>query len=59
MTGGAVEIRGHADGTWTVSVNGARPRRYRTLDAALAQAGSVTFAPGESPGTWRVLLVEP
>jgi hypothetical protein len=57
--GGSVDIRGQSDGTWTVAVNGGKPKTVPTLDLALAAAGDVTFAPGESPGSWRVLLVEP
>lgn len=56
---GAVDIRGQRDGTWTVAVNGGKPRTFATLDAALEAAGNVTFAQGEIPGSWRVLLIEP
>lgn len=56
---GRVTIDGRPDGTWSVTVDGRKPRVYRSLDEALIAAGDVTFAPGQIPGSWNVLINEP
>jgi hypothetical protein len=55
---GAIDIRDHDDGSWSVAINGEKARRYKSLAAAIEQAGNVQFAPGEVPGSWRVLITE-
>lgn len=59
MSGGRLTIDGGTDGTWTVTVDNRKPRRYRSLDEALIAAGDVQFAPGQIPGSWRVSINEP